>query len=144
MLPALGASIALGALRDVARGRDASPASATPDVSAPRPAAAGGTERAPRRDDDAALRQAAVDMNAVFMQQLLKAMRDTVPAEGGIVPRGQGEELFTGLMDERIAADTSAQWKRGLGDAIYRALRHRAGLDARAPEVVPPSPDPTP
>lgn len=100
----------------------------------PRPAA---------RDDDAALRKAGADMEAIFMQQLLKAMRDTVPADGGIVPRGQGEELFTGLMDERLAADTSAQWKRGLGDAIYRALRHRAGLDARTPEV-PPTPDPTP
>lgn len=143
MLPALGTSLAWRVLRDVAGGRDTARAPATPDVSPARAAAAGGTERAPARDDDAALREAAAGMEAVFMQQLLKAMRDTVPAEGGIVPRGQGEELFTGLMDERIAADTSAQWKRGLGDAIYRALRHRAGLDARAPEV-PPSPDPTP
>lgn len=102
-----------------------------------------GTPRAFPDDRDAALRKAADGMEAIFMQQLLKAMRDTVPADGGIVPRGQGEELFTGLMDERIAADTSAQWKRGLGDAIYRALRHRAGL-APEPPVVPPSPDPVP
>lgn len=93
----------------------------------------------PPRDDDAALRRAAREMEAIFVQQLLKAMRETVP-EGGLVERSQGEELFTGLMDERIAADTSAQWKRGLGDAIYRALRHRAGLDAPAA----PSPEPRP
>ena len=105
----------------------------TPDVS-PRGAVA------PRpTEQDAALRKAADGMEALFMQQLLKAMRDTVPADGGIVPRGQGEELFTGLMDERIAADTSAQWKRGLGEALYRALRHRAGL---APELPAFSPSP--
>lgn len=143
MLHALGAALATHVLRDATARRDASPASATADVSAPATGARGGTARASERDDDAALRKAAAGMEAIFMQQLLKAMRDTVPADGGIVPRGQGEELFTGLMDERIAADTSAQWKRGLGDAIYRALRHRAGLDARAPEV-PPTPDPVP
>ncbi|MCU0626798.1 MAG: rod-binding protein [Gemmatimonadaceae bacterium] len=104
--------------------------------------AAGANTRLPA-DADAKLRKAAHDMEAVFVQQLLKAMRDTVPAGGGIVERSQGEELFTGLMDERIAVDTSAQWKRGLGDAIYRALRHTAGLDAPAP-ATPPSPAPLP
>ena len=114
-----------------------------PSVSAssPSPVVVGAprTGGVPPRDDDAALRQAARDMEAVFVQQLLKAMRETVP-EGGLVARSEGEELFTGLMDERFAADTSAQWKRGLGDAIYRALRHRAGLDAPAA----PSPEPRP
>jgi len=75
------------------------------------------------------LRKAAADLQGMFVQQLYKTMRDSVPKDSGIVDQSQGEELFTGLMDERLAADTGTRWHRGLGDAIYRALRTRAGLD---------------
>lgn len=85
---------------------------------------------------DAALRKAADDMQGLFVQQLYKTMRESVPTEGGLVERSQGEEMFAGLMDERLAADTGTRWHRGLGDAIYRALREKAGLD--------PAPSPAP
>jgi flagellar protein FlgJ len=77
----------------------------------------------------------------MFVQQLYKTMRDSVPKDSGIVDQSQGEELFTGLMDERLAADTGTRWHRGLGDAIYRALRTRAGLDETP--AAPPSASPT-
>ncbi len=79
------------------------------------------------------MRKAAADLQGLFVQQLFKTMRETVPTEGGLVERSQGEEVFAGLMDERIAADTGTRWHRGLGDAIYRALREKAGLTDPAP-----------
>jgi peptidoglycan hydrolase FlgJ len=94
----------------------------TPSVSGAAPIAAS--------PQDAALRKAAKDLEGLFVQQLFKSMRDTVPTDGGITERSQGEELFTGLMDERVAADTGSRWHRGLSDAIYRALRTSAGTDA--------------
>ena len=81
------------------------------------------------------LRKAAADLQGMFVQQLYKTMRASVPTDGGIVEQSQGEEVFSGLMDERLAADTGTRWHRGLGDAIYRALRQKAGMDT--PTVVP-------
>ena len=78
---------------------------------------------------EAGMRKAAADMQGLFVQQLYKSMRESVPADGGIVEKSQGEDIFAGLMDERLAADTGTRWHRGLGDAIYRALRQKAGMD---------------
>jgi peptidoglycan hydrolase FlgJ len=79
---------------------------------------------------ETAMKKAAADLEGLFVQQLYKSMRESVPADGGLVEKSQGEEVFAGLMDERMAADTGMRWHRGLGDAIYRALRQKAGLDA--------------
>jgi peptidoglycan hydrolase FlgJ len=87
-----------------------------------------GAAGAPVDSRDAALRKSAQDLQGLFVQQLYKAMRETVPTDGGLVDQSQGEEIFSGLMDERIAADTGTRWHRGLGDAIYRALRQKAGI----------------
>jgi peptidoglycan hydrolase FlgJ len=81
---------------------------------------------------EAAVRKAASDLQGLFVQQLYKTMRESVPDDGGLVEKSQGEEIFAGLMDERLAADTGTRWHRGLGDAIYRALRQKAGLDDAA------------
>ncbi len=78
------------------------------------------------------MRKAAADLQGLFVQQMYKAMRESVSTEGGLVERSQGEEMFAGLMDERFAADTGTRWHRGLGDAIYRAIRQKAGLEAAA------------
>jgi peptidoglycan hydrolase FlgJ len=89
---------------------------------------------------ESAVRKAAGDLQGLFVQQLYKTMRDSVSTEGGLVERSQGEEVFAGLMDEHLAADTGSRWHRGLGDAIYRALRKTAGLtDAVTPAMSPSS-----
>jgi len=87
-----------------------------------------GAGHAPVDPREAGLRKAAADMQGLFVQQLYKSMRESVPADGGIVEKSQGEDIFAGLMDERLAADTGTRWHRGLGDAIYRALRQKAGM----------------
>lgn len=93
-----------------------------------------GTGGAPVDPREAGMRKAAADMQGLFVQQLYKSMRDSVPTDGGLVEKSQGEDIFSGLMDERLAADTGTRWHRGLGDAIYRALRQKAGMD---PEPIP-------
>jgi peptidoglycan hydrolase FlgJ len=84
----------------------------------------------PVSPQEAAMRKAAKDLEGLFVQQLFKSMRETVPTDGGLTARTQGEDLFTGLMDESVAADTGTRWHRGLSDAIYRALHAKAGSDA--------------
>ena len=88
------------------------------------------------------MRKAAADLQGVFVQELYKVMRASVDHSDGLVERSQGEEMFSGLMDERFAADTGTRWHRGLGDAIYRAIRDKAGPAATTPvtPVVPHAP----
>jgi peptidoglycan hydrolase FlgJ len=75
--------------------------------------------------DDKDLRAAAEQLESVFVEQLFKAMRATVPQGEGTVTASSGEELFTGLMDQHLAAETPAQWSSGIADALYRQLLPR-------------------
>lgn len=77
------------------------------------------------------LRQATRDMEGVFVQQLFKAMRDTVPRDG-LVEGGSGEEMFTSMLDQQLAGAVPSTWQRGLSDAILRQLHGRAGLGAES------------
>lgn len=74
-------------------------------------------------NDDARLRQSVQNLEGLFVEQLFKAMRETVPQNEGAVGGGTGEDMFTGLMDQHLAADTPTQWAHGLSAAAYRQLR---------------------
>ena len=73
-------------------------------------------------DPDARLRQAAKQLEGVFVEQLFAAMRATVP-DGGLVDGGSAEDIFNSLLDQHLADQLAASWDRGLGTAIYRQLR---------------------
>jgi flagellar protein FlgJ len=77
----------------------------------------------PASEKDTALRKTARDLEGLFVQQLFKAMRETVPEGEGIVSGGAGEDIFTGLLDEHLAAETPKQWQSGIAEALYRQLR---------------------
>lgn len=103
---------------------------ATASVGAP---AAG----APAADDK--LKKSAQALEGLFVQQLFKAMRDTVPQQDGIVSGGAGEDIFTSLMDEHLATETPKQWEGGLAEALYRQLRgpeQAAATQASEPHTV--------
>ena len=78
------------------------------------------------------LRKVAQQMEGVFVQELYKAMRATVPQNDGVVGGGAGEEMFTGLMDQHLATETPHAWGRGLGEAIYQHLRGRLAREGGA------------
>lgn len=85
---------------------------------------------------DAKLHKISHDLEGVFVQQMYKSMRSTVPT-GGLADGGAGEEMFTGLLDEHVAADTPEQWKHGLSESIYRQLK--AAVHAQSSAVPPES-----
>ena len=71
---------------------------------------------------DKKLRNAAQQMEGQFIEQMYKSMRETVPT-GGMFDGGSGEQMFTEMMDQRMAADTPLKWQHGLSEAIYRQMR---------------------
>jgi flagellar protein FlgJ len=80
--------------------------------------------------ENAKLRKVAQQMEGVFVQELYKAMRTTVPQNDGAMNGGAGEEMFTGLMDQHLATETPEAWGRDLGEAIYQHLRGRLAAAA--------------
>ena len=93
-----------------------------------------GVQAGPAPESEQRLRGVAAQLEGVFVEQLFKAMRETVP-DGGIASGGAGEEMFSGLMDQHLAAEAPKQWHDGLGDALYRQLRPK--LDPPPPATPP-------
>ena len=87
-----------------------------------RPLAAGPAAQA--AGQAAKLRKAAHDLEGVFVNELFKAMRETVPQDG-ILSEDPGRDLFTGMMDERLAESYAERSQGGLGEALYRQLSRR-------------------
>lgn len=67
------------------------------------------------------LQLAAKQFETLLIQQMLKAMRDTVP-EGGLMKKNSGEKMFQDMMDQQLSNDLSSSFGLGLGDAIVRQL----------------------
>ena len=91
---------------------------------APTGARPGGDVLAALRDgrikgQEARLKAATRLLEGTFYQEMFKAMRDTVPT-GGVIEPSQGEDMFTGLMDQHVADTAAMQSERGLGRALYR------------------------
>jgi flagellar protein FlgJ len=72
----------------------------------------------------AKLRKAAHDLEGVFVAELFKAMRETVPQDG-ILSQAPGQDLFQGMMDDRVADLYAGRSRGGLGEALYRQLSRR-------------------
>ncbi len=76
---------------------------------------------AARGDEDEALREAARQFESVFVHQLFKSMRATVP-KGGMADAGFGGEVFTDMLDAEYARSVSNTGQLGLADIIAREL----------------------
>ena len=82
----------------------------------------------PAPDPHAQLRHLSHQLEGVFLNQLFQAMRATLPKDEN--SNGNGEELFTSLMDEKLASVAAERMKRGMGEALYRELSRRLPPEA--------------
>ena len=94
------------------------------------PSATGGTPTAAELARDARLAQSVRDLEGVFVEQLFKAMRETVPNDG-LTSGGSGEEMFTTLMDQHLSAEVPQSWDHGIGEALYRQLREALDMQKK-------------
>jgi flagellar protein FlgJ len=91
----------------------------------------------------AQLQNTAKQLEGVFVLQMLKAMRATVP-KGGVLDASNGEETFTSMLDQKVADRVPAQWKHGLTDALMKQLvtrddaSHAAAATSPTPAPVQP------
>ncbi len=76
------------------------------------------------KDPRTVLRHAAHQFEGVFLAQLFKAMRSTV-GQSGLVANSPGQEIFTSMLDDKLAGIAADHSKRGLGEALYHQLSRR-------------------
>ena len=76
------------------------------------------------------LRKAAHEFEAVFIAQMFKEKRSTVPADEA----APGQEMYTSLLDEALASQAAGKSNRGIGEALYRQLVARLGAAEQAGE----------
>jgi len=67
------------------------------------------------------LTKACTDFEALFIAQMLKSMRQTVP-QTGFLGKGLGNDIYQGLMDEELSKKLAQNKGLGLGQALYRQM----------------------
>ncbi|MFO1300936.1 MAG: flagellar assembly peptidoglycan hydrolase FlgJ [Burkholderiaceae bacterium] len=98
-----------------------------------------GLRRDASADPRAALRQAAGQFEALFMQQLLKSMRDAMPKSGMF--GGTGHDTYVGMLDQQLSQSLAGQ-PGGLAEMIARQLSRQlapAGAGAQVSPGTPPT-----
>lgn len=92
----------------------------------------GQVRRQARDDPRAALKTAAQQFEAVFLQMVLKSMRDATPKEG--IMDSEQTRLYQSLLDQQLAQTLSAKGATGLAALVEKQLAR--GL-APSPEGLP-------
>lgn len=83
--------------------------------------------RAARQSPEEGLRQVSKQFEAIFMNMVLKSMRDAVPASGMF--ESQGQKLYQSMLDQQLAQTMSGRGL-GLADAMYAQLRRTLPADS--------------
>ena len=64
------------------------------------------------------LKKVAEEMEGLFLNMLMKQMRETVP-DSGYVERSEAEKMFQKQLDQRYAQDMAEDTDLGIAEAIY-------------------------
>jgi len=77
--------------------------------------------------DDAKLRKACADFEALFLHKLMQTMRKTIP-KSGLLDGGLPEEIYTDMLDEKISETAASAGKgTGLGERLYQEMKRAYG-----------------
>ena len=74
-----------------------------------------------KKNDPEALRRTCQQFEAIFIQQLFKGMRSTVPA-GDLLENDRSIQIFQDLRDQQVAEDMARKQGLGIADALLRQL----------------------
>ncbi|MCF7929269.1 MAG: rod-binding protein [Spirochaetales bacterium] len=77
-------------------------------------------------DENQRLKNACRDFEAIFLKQMLSAMRDTVP-EGGLIEGGMAESMFEDMLYDEYATKMADVGEFGLQDMLYDELSRTTG-----------------
>ena len=70
------------------------------------------------------LKKVCQDFEAIFIYQMLRMMRATVP-ESELLKKSPGHDMFEGMLDEELAKKISTGGNFGIAGLLYRQMRPR-------------------
>jgi Rod binding domain-containing protein len=76
----------------------------------------------PKTHSDAELREVSKNFETIFMQMMLKEMRNSV-AKSSLLGNSQATEIFESMHDEQLSKQLASSGGIGIGDLIYRKLQ---------------------
>jgi flagellar protein FlgJ len=82
-------------------------------------------EKPVRIHRDERLWRASRQFEAMMFQQMLSAMRKTIPSSG-VIQTGFAEDVQGAMFDQAVAKSASQQGNLGIANSIYRQLSHPA------------------
>jgi len=74
--------------------------------------------------DLAQLRESCHEFEAIFVEEMFKAMRKTVP-DSGLVNKSMAIDTFQEMLDTETAHQTAKGQGLGIGEAMYRQMAAR-------------------
>ena len=92
-----------------------------------------------KRDDPEALRAAAKQFEGLFLQMVLKSMRDSVPREG--LFDSDQSRMYESLLDQQLALVMSSKGTTGLAAMIERQLARKNEVPETLEQGLPLNPD---
>jgi len=74
--------------------------------------------------DEEKLKKACEDFEAIFVNMLLKSMKNTVD-EGGLTKKSHAREMFEGMLDEEMASSIAKGRGIGIAKILYDSLSNK-------------------
>ena len=84
-----------------------------------------GKAPSPCKSDARRLKEACCELESLFINYLLKEMRETIP-KSGFISGGKAEEIYTSMLDSQLAKEMASGKGIGLSSIIFDQL---GGLD---------------
>jgi peptidoglycan hydrolase FlgJ len=93
----------------------------TPQLLTPPPSIS--EEKTLKKDKDLkALRESTREFEAIYMNEMLKSMRKTIP-EGGLFEKDVADDIYEEMLDMEYAKQTAAGEGMGLGKAMFDQMK---------------------
>lgn len=86
-----------------------------------------------KQSPDQALKGAAQQFEQVFLNMMLKSMREATPQDGMF--DNEQTKMFTGMLDQQLAQSMSSGHGIGLADVMVRQLNHSSMYNGVAPNA---------
>lgn len=84
------------------------------------------TAQAPKQEEHPEVRKVSKQFEAIFVNQLVGAMRKTV-TKGNLIPESNAERIYQSLLDAEYAQKISDTEQLGLANMVYDHLLRKAG-----------------
>ena len=85
---------------------------------------AAGKESGARKIDEGKLKKACEDFESIFISQMLKVMRQTIP-KSGLLDGGSQQDTYLSLFDEEVSKSMAKRGGIGLGKILYQNVMNQ-------------------